>query len=232
MSDTARHDADLLDLAYPYALDAVADIERRHIESRLCTADPATRRAFTETVRSLHDVLAHLAVLDEYAPPPELEAQILARLGEQTEPRRSALRRGLRALAPVAAVVLLVLGGAVVADRFTGAPPALEQPHHPRELRSAPLTGGGTMTVDILRPGVAAVMFDGLAAPPPGGSHQLWLITPAGQARSIGVPAETPSAAKPFVTRFESGDTLAITVEPAGGSPAPTGAPLAGVSLP
>ncbi len=40
-----------------------------------------------------------------------------------------------------------------------------------------------------------------------------------------------PSASAPMVATYSGGDALAITVEPAGGSPAPTTAPIASMSM-
>ncbi|WP_167476306.1 anti-sigma factor [Nocardia arthritidis] len=238
MLDGVRSESDLLELAYPYALDAVADIERRHIESRLDAADPEIRQAFGDTVRTLHEVLARLAVLDELTPPARLEARILAMLddpagGSRTRrPGPPEWRRRLGAVAPIAAAVLLVLGGGMVADRFAGPDPGAEQPRQITDMHSLRVLGGGTMTVDVIRPGLAAVMFDGVAPPPDGHIHQLWLVSAGGRPRSIGMPAELPSTARPFVTKFKAGDTIAVTVEPAGGSQLPTTSPLAGFALP
>ncbi|RJO69452.1 hypothetical protein D5S18_30285 [Nocardia panacis] len=86
MVERARPDSGLLDLAYPYALDAVAEIERRHIESRLAAADPNIRYAFLEIVRTTREVLARLAVLYETRPPSRLESRVMAALDTRPVP--------------------------------------------------------------------------------------------------------------------------------------------------
>ena len=46
MTQTQEHHGDLLDLAVPYALDAVSDDERGEIESRLASAGLPVADAF------------------------------------------------------------------------------------------------------------------------------------------------------------------------------------------
>ncbi|MFD6160767.1 anti-sigma factor domain-containing protein [Nocardia sp. NPDC060256] len=236
-----RSDAELLDLAYPCALDAVGDIERRHIEERLAKAEPAVRQAFSDTVERMHEVMARVAALDAQVPPPELEARILAALpddGRADLP--SAWQRRMRWVVPVAAAACLVIGGSVIADRIGDAPPGVpgaEQVHRQPDARTLtkPVTGGGTVVVEVSpQQRLAVVAFDGVAEPPSGREYQVWLL-PTGtesKPRSAGVLDELPSATKPFVTAFDSGETLAVSVEPVGGSPTPTTSPITSVPLP
>ncbi|WP_433656405.1 anti-sigma factor [Nocardia sp. CA-128927] len=236
-----RSDAELLDLAYPCALDAVGDIERRHIEERLAKADPAVQQAFSETVERMHEVMARVAELDAQVPPPELEARILAALPDDERAELpSAWQRRMRWVVPVAAAACLVIGGSVIANRIGEPPPAVpgaEQVHRQPDARTLtkPVTGGGAVVVEVSpQQRLAVVAFDGVAEPPSGRVYQVWLV-PAGTEptpRSAGVLDELPSASKPFVTAFDSGETLAVTVEPPGGSPGPTTDPIAGVPLP
>ncbi|PXX54577.1 anti-sigma-K factor RskA [Nocardia tenerifensis] len=233
-----RTDADLLDLAYACALDAVGDLERRHIEERLAKADPAVRQAFSDTVQRMHEVMARVAELDAQPPPPELESRILAALPVDERPV-SPWQRRTRWLVPAAAAACLVIGGTVVADRIGAPPPDVpgaEQVHRQPDARtlSGPVTGGGKAVVEVSpQQRLALLAFDGVSAPPSGRAYQVWLL-PAGaesKPRSAGVLTELPSAAKPFVTAFEPGETLAVTVEPSGGSPGPTTTPITEVPL-
>ncbi|MEV6321828.1 anti-sigma factor [Nocardia sp. NPDC051787] len=243
MVDTSpRADADLIDLAYPCALDAVADIERRHIDARLAAADPAVRQAFSDTVWQVREVMGRLAVLDEHAPPPELERRILAALPDRGTGRPVtrlwSWRRPPRWTVAVAAAACLVLGATVVTTRFVGSPPsptAANQVEVQPEVQTVrgSVAGGGLLVVDVSPElGRAVVVFDQVAPPPPGQVYQMWLVGSDGQPRSVGVLSDTPSADRPFVTGFRSGELLAMSVEPAGGSDAPSAEPIVGVPLP
>ncbi|CAM4231032.1 anti-sigma factor [Nocardia ninae] len=235
-----RSDAELLDLAYPCALDAVGEIERRRIEERLAAADPAVRQEFSDTVRRLREVMAQVAALDAQAPPPELEARILAALPDDGRARLpSAWQRRMRWVVPVAAAACLVIGGSVIADRIGSPPdgvPTAERIHRQPDSRTLtkPVAGGGTVMVEFsAQQRLAVVAFTGVAEPPSGRVYQVWLV-PVGERprpRSAGVLVELPSTAKPFVTTFDPGETLAVSVEPSGGSAAPTSPPIAGVPL-
>ncbi|WP_051020792.1 RskA family anti-sigma factor [Nocardia araoensis] len=98
--------ADLLDLAYPYAMDAVAEIERRRIENRLETADSGTVAAFRATVRRIRETVAALSATAAVNPPPTLESRILRAIAD-SDPNARRRRResselsGLRRLARV-----------------------------------------------------------------------------------------------------------------------------------
>ncbi|MEU7629718.1 hypothetical protein AB0C34_06985 [Nocardia sp. NPDC049220] len=84
MTESVRPHVDLLDLAYPYAMDAMADIERRSIENRVAKSDSMTAAAFAATVRRVEETLAALTVIDAVNPPPTLESKILRRLDQST----------------------------------------------------------------------------------------------------------------------------------------------------
>ncbi|MGW4248648.1 RskA family anti-sigma factor [Nocardia sp. NPDC004722] len=72
-----RRDVELLDLAYPYALDAVTQRERRGIERRRARADRLTAAEFDRMVAALYDTLAELVIVDICSPPEGLEARVL-----------------------------------------------------------------------------------------------------------------------------------------------------------
>ncbi|MFC9129559.1 anti-sigma factor domain-containing protein [Streptomyces sp. NPDC057099] len=77
--------------------------------------------------------------------------------------------------------------------------------------------------------GSAVVTLGGYSTPPGGRVHQLWLMRPGAQPRSLGLlKGDTPLVA----TRLGSSATsLAVTVEPAGGSPQPTTQPIVQLAL-
>ncbi|MFJ8594509.1 anti-sigma factor domain-containing protein [Streptomyces sp. NPDC093598] len=77
--------------------------------------------------------------------------------------------------------------------------------------------------------GSAVVTLGGYGAPPGGRVHQLWLMRPGAQPRSLGLfESDTPLVATDLGT---SATSLAVTVEPAGGSPQPTTQPIVQLAL-
>ncbi|MFF7072461.1 anti-sigma factor [Streptomyces pseudovenezuelae] len=77
--------------------------------------------------------------------------------------------------------------------------------------------------------GRAVVTLSGYSAPPSGRVRQLWLMRPGEQPRSLGLfAADTPLVASGL---DKSATSLAVTVEPDGGSPQPTTQPVVQLAL-
>ncbi|MFF4033366.1 anti-sigma factor domain-containing protein [Streptomyces sviceus] len=77
--------------------------------------------------------------------------------------------------------------------------------------------------------GRAVVTLSGYSAPPSGRVRQLWLMRPGEQPRSLGLfAADTPLLASGL---DKSATSLAVTVEPDGGSPQPTTQPVVQLAL-
>ncbi|MFC9683608.1 anti-sigma factor, partial [Streptomyces sp. NPDC056948] len=77
--------------------------------------------------------------------------------------------------------------------------------------------------------GSAVVTLGGYSTPPGGRVHQLWLMRPGAQPRSLGLlKGDTPLVA---TSLGSSATSLAVTVEPAGGSPQPTTQPIVQLAL-
>ncbi|WP_406277980.1 anti-sigma factor [Nocardia sp. NBC_00881] len=242
MTETGQPHTDLLDLAYPYAMDAVAEIERRSIENRVAKADSVTAIAFAATVHRVRETLTALSMSEAVNPPPTLESKVLQALDQSTghappERRGTAVVGRVPRLAwlAVAAVVAGVgAGGVVIAERTIGnhavrftAEQILVQPDSRSHV--AQLPGGGTLTVRTsARLEAVAVTFEAVPAPPPGQAYQLWLVS-SGVPRSAAVLTTVPQAG--VLTRFDPADILAVTIEPAGGSAHPTSPRLAAVAL-
>ncbi|MEU7765787.1 hypothetical protein AB0B25_11765 [Nocardia sp. NPDC049190] len=112
MTESVRPHVDLLDLAYPYAMDAVADIERRSIENRVAKSDSVTAAAFAATVRRVEETLAALTVIDAVNPPPTLESKILRRLDQST--CRAGGDQRVRTVGRMPRLSRLVLAAAVI----------------------------------------------------------------------------------------------------------------------
>ncbi|MGH3410405.1 MAG: anti-sigma factor, partial [Streptosporangiaceae bacterium] len=87
---------------------------------------------------------------------------------------------------------------------------------------------GGSATV-VMSHRASALVFTAadLRSLPGARTYQLWLMGPSGS-RSIGVlPAARGGMAGPMIiSGLAPGDAVGLTVEPAGGSPRPTSAPI------
>ncbi|MEU8900446.1 anti-sigma factor [Nocardia sp. NPDC048505] len=225
MPDIHPHD-ELLDLAYPYALDALTDAERKAVEHMLAHADEETAAAFRATVRDVAETLVDLTAVDAVPAPPNVEAALLRAIGVPEKPARNRLR-WLAVAAAIVAAIALGAGIAVVRND-SGAPGLTAQQvltHEDTRSASAAVAGGGTMTVSTSRElGAATVAFEAVPATPPDRTYQMWLIGPDGNPRSAGVLATLPTGNAPMLVRTDNADKVAMSIEPAGGSPAPTDA--------
>lgn len=211
-------DLHLGELAAACALNAVDADERPRVNAHLATCPDCRAEVdrLTETVTGL-----------AYAPPPleppsELRARVLAGLTEGAavpapvrKQRRWLLRRPRLVLALAAAAVLLAVAGLVAHERGGGAAPAPPQTVALGRFGSATVAGDGQLVLDT-----AAVQ------PPPGRVYEAWLIS-NGHAKPAGIL--TPGQARRIPTSLvvDSGDTIAVTSEPAHGAHLqPTTAPL------
>lgn len=90
--------------------------------------------------------------------------------------------------------------------------------------------GGGTIGVIASASTRSAVVtLGGYGDPPNGRVRQLWLMAPGERPRSLGLfEGDTPLVASGLDTAATS---LAVTVEPDGGSPQPTGQPIVQLAL-
>ncbi|MEV0692071.1 anti-sigma factor [Streptomyces sp. NPDC050388] len=90
--------------------------------------------------------------------------------------------------------------------------------------------GGGTIgVIASASAGSAVVTLGGYGNPPNGRVRQLWLMRPGAEPRSLGLfEADTPLVASDLDA---SATSLAVTVEPGGGSPQPTSQPVVQLTL-
>ncbi len=152
-------------------------------------------------------------------------------------------RRGLFALA--AALVILAgvgVGAGVVQYQQAQqqATQAVQERQRIETVLAAPdsrtvrsdVRGGGRVTVVVSqRLDRAVVLLDGLSQPPRGRTYQLWFIS-GKSARSAGVVDVTGSGrVSEVLSGVGSANAFGISVEPQGGSKAPTTTPVAAVPL-
>ncbi|GHJ47208.1 hypothetical protein Cs7R123_45500 [Catellatospora sp. TT07R-123] len=230
--------SDIHSLAGPYVLHALDEPERATFEQHLsgCATCATEVAELTETAARLAD--------DTWSvPPPALREQVMTqvRLTRQLPPTRAVRRRRAPtrwwrhpALATVAACLLVAAIAAGVTytvqeQRLRGERSAAQQLARVQavltapdaQLRTTTVAGGGRVTMVAAPSQDSAVIM--LAAPPPGAgrAYQLWLIQD-GTPHSAGVLASGQGTATHLVSGLGAADALGLTVEPAGGSAAPT----------
>jgi anti-sigma-K factor RskA len=142
----------------------------------------------------------------------------------------------------VAAVLAGVLGGLSVhefaenrqlsqASTQTGAISALLSAPDVRS-GGGQVRGGGSVTViDSELRSEAEITLSAMPALPAGKAYQLWFIDSASM-RSAGVLAAATASRSVLAGDLGDATTIAITVEPAGGSPQPTTTPILLMSVP
>jgi anti-sigma-K factor RskA len=228
------------ELTAGYALDALDAEERSAYEAHLagCAQCREDLSSFWETT----EALAVAASGPE--PSPALRERILADVRAEApgnvvpfEPRRR--RRAVPALAAaaaIAAIVALALGlrAADLSGQLDETQAALERAQSSAAVLADPgaqsvdlQAGDGRLVVD--GGGRAVLVLAGLDPAPAGKTYELWVV-PGGdieQASSAGLfPGSGAPEIVPVDGTVESGDVVAVTVEPAGGVEAPTTQPV------
>lgn len=241
-------------LTGPYVLNALPDDERAGFEAHLadCPACAAEVAELSEAATRLGSAVAA-------EPPSALKATVTAAVGTTRQlppllpadagagvtagapvvPRRYG-RRSLFALAAAGAAI--VGAGGLAADQYRDATRArrdgarlaalLTEPD--AQTVRGPVTGGGRVTVVMSRQrDEAIVVLDGLVAAPRDRVYQLWFMEQPGHARSVGLLDRSPQHTS--MVGVEGGLARAaefgLTVEPTGGSPEPTSAPIARLKM-
>ncbi|MFE9479611.1 anti-sigma factor domain-containing protein [Streptomyces spororaveus] len=247
--------ADLHTLTGAYVLDALEPAERIAVERHLadCPSCAQEVQEFSETATRLGLAVA--------APPSAaLRDQVMLRIAtvRQEPPRavRGAHSARVRprwrppsnwALAACLAGAV-ALGGVAVAQ-YERAEDARQQAQRARitndavgavlaaadaRVTTAPLRGGavGTVVVSAAR-NQAVFAASGLPAPPSGKVYQLWYNDGGGRMRPAGLmDPGTPATATLLEGPVDTASGMGVTVEPAGGSPQPTSAPVALLGFP
>ena len=228
------------ELTAGYALDALDAEERSAYEAHLagCAQCREELSSFWETTEAL------AVAASGPAPSPALRERILAEVQAEApqnvvplEPRRR--RRAvpvLAAAAAIAAVVALALGlrAADLSGQLDDTQTALERAQSSAAILADPgaqtvalQAGQGRLVVDA--DGRAVLVLDGLDAAPAGKTYEMWVV-PGGdlqQASPAGLfPGSGGRDVVPVAGTVQSGDVVAVTVEPAGGVQAPTTPPV------
>ena len=247
-----RHDLHSLSGAYALdALEAGSELDRftRHLSRcQSCASE----------VRGFREVATAMAFAAAAEPPAELRMRVLTAAartrqlppevagGSHARPRRSRTwvpwvpwLSGVVATASIVVAVLFGFAQAHTQDE-------LNQVKADNEaislLLSAPeaklltheVTNGGVATVVLAADRhELAVVTTGLPALPSGQVYQLWLIgKPKIVSAGLLPPAKNGQTPAVLATGVVKGDTLGLTVEPAGGSAQPTTTPILALPLP
>lgn len=143
-------------------------------------------------------------------------------------------------LVAAAAAVLLFVGGAVVGGALAPRPSVEQQQAAAlAQINSAPdaqrasadiANGGRATLVWSASLGTSALLVDGLSALPPNKTYELWYIRGA-KAVSAGTfnASDDATSWRVLEGTMHAGDTVGVTVEPAGGSKAPTTKPVVAI---
>lgn len=218
MSAMENHQ-ELRDLAVLYTLgaldsDPAHDEELRRIEAHLSECEECRRE-----VAMAQAGTAMLAQSAAEAPPPELKRRLMAAVA-RTSPRR-ARPRYAPWLAVAATIALLIAVAAWLRPHVSPTPGPV----------AIHLTGVSSPAVGVVRTGggyAMTVQVEHLSQLPPGKVYQLWSIEPGAKP----APGPTFNVGRDGKANIEmraapeKGLVIAVTVEPAGGSTAPTTTPF------
>src|SRR5688572_2009343 len=207
MSDSELDDLD--GLAGEYVLGTLAGDDRVQFEARL-SLDAAAARAVAAWALRLQPMADAIAPA---IPPAALWQKIAGEVGLPQKPSR----RSWIALAAAAAVIVAVL---FIADLLT-------QPAVIAIAQLARQDGGTAFTISVLKDREQLLIQAGAVDQLQNQSYELWAVPPSGTPVSLGLinasgetETEVPRDKRALL---ESGVTLAVSLEPQGGST--TGAP-------
>jgi anti-sigma-K factor RskA len=231
---------DIHALVGAYALDAVDDLERASFDRHLTDCESCRAE-----VDELRETAARLADSTWSVPPPRMRTEVMAAIGRtrqltSLEPARRERPTRWRRWTAAAAAAVVLAGGAgtavwTIQDQRVRDQRALAEAAQQREartqsilaapdlvVRTAPMTGGGKVTVatSALR-NSGVVLMGADAAPANGRVYELWKIRGA-EPTSAGTLTPGQTSVVQVVDGLRAGDGFGITVEPAGGSATPT----------
>ena len=230
------------ELTAGYALDALDSDERSAYEAHLSHCEQCQQEltSFWTTTEAL--AVAASGPEPSLALRERILADVRAEPLQNVVPFESRRRRAtpvLGAVAAIAAVVALGIGlwGSNLSSELDETRSALVQ----QQTAASILANPDSRTV-ALRPGVqergrlvldedgqAVLVVDGLEPAPAGKTYQLWIVPEGGAPESAGLfPGTDGLEVLPLDGTVDTGEIVAVTVEPAGGVDAPTTQPIVG----
>ena len=231
------------DLKDAYALGALPDDERATVEAYL--ALHPERQAEIDELAGVTGLLA--LAPPEYEPSADLRRRVMVAVEAESARPRAARRRpasswldrfaGLRNLALGAAAVLVVglLSWNVLLQEnvrdLRGQVEEARTADQAQETREIELGGawaeqGARAEVTALKDDRAILVVEDMPSMPEGRAGQVWVIRDDKPLPSGLLDPSGNMAATAITTPLRGGDTIAVTVEPAGGSDEPTSDPV------
>jgi anti-sigma-K factor RskA len=202
---------DLNDLAGEYVLGTLASAERAAFEARLRT-DVAAQRAVAQWASHLQPLADGVTPA---IPSPDLWQRIQRELGLTARP-------SMRAPAWIAAAIAAVLVG--IAFLF---PDFIFKPQASAVATLAPQGGEAAFVVSVAGDQKELLVRAEKVDAVPDKSYELWAVPPSGAPISLGVVEAKGETERPVPEQMRPllvpGTTLAVSLEPEGGSP--TGTP-------
>jgi anti-sigma-K factor RskA len=222
-------------LAAAYALDSLTDVERRRFETHLGECDTCA-----DEVEGMRETVTRLATAAAEDPPDTLRERVLGEAARtrQVPPRVRRPRRVHRlgwVLSAACLVLAVVLGAAALraqrqkenVDALNRGIAAVMAAPDARTVTAAVRPSGSGTVVVSRSLGKAVIVMSGLPRLSSAKTYELWFMgprapRPAGTMRPPARGNPTPVLA----AGFGDATRIGITVEPAGGSPQPTGPPV------
>lgn len=240
---------DFENLSGAFALDAVSPEERAAVERALAASESLRAEAgeLADTASALADATSPVkptaglkdAIFAQLDATPQLPREervpdaVVAPGPVESRARARWFRRPGVIVAGVAAAAALVVGGITV-PILLGGTTQQQDPFQAiasasdAETVTAPVVGGGTATVVWSGElGRAAIELEGATPLDESNDYELWFMGADGT-RSAGLVQvdDTGDARQELTGEMGAGDVIGLTVEPAGGSPQPTGEPI------
>lgn len=228
--------SDIHKLTGAYALDALDDLERARFEQHLAECEDCR----TE-VASLREAAAMLSETTATAPPPALRSAVLAGISQvrplppvvPAAPVRSTGRRWFPLLVAAAVVAILSVGAAVWQPwaqrddaRLTASEQVLDAPDAQQVSVDLGEAGRATVVRSVAM-ARAVIVTEDMAPAPSGKVYELWLQDETGTMVPAGLMPEGPDHELVLEGDAAHATAAGITVEPDGGSDAPTSDPIA-----
>ncbi len=225
-----------------YALDAVDDVERAQVERLLRQSPEAAAE-----VASFHETAARLGAATATTPPASLRNAVLAEIGTTRQvppvtepaparrPAEGASRSAVRWLSVAAACLLAVsiglgawaldLRGEVEQNRTVAEAISSALADPDRAMMATEFAGGTAMLV--VAQDRVVVVGNGVESPPAGHEYQLWMLDENDVPRpSVTLAATGDGGYFAETSGYRAGERMAVTIEPEGGSQAPTTDPV------